>query len=132
MARKRQEGISSSKRYRLKMFRVFGLGVPEEYAKDVAEALKEARDKGIGTYRDAWISVSNEVLRGKVPSAMWGLYKAFTNEYISKVCRRKEMTESELRNKWVENGLDDTVLNDIIEKVKPLVKEVPTSAQKVA
>jgi hypothetical protein len=118
MARKRQEGISTDARFKLKMFRVFSAGVPEDLAKEAADAVAEARAKGVGIYRVAREEARAVLMRREVPSALWGLYFAFTNELVNKVRRRKEATRDQIIAKWVANGADSSVLNEIADKVR--------------
>jgi hypothetical protein len=122
MARKRQEGISTGARFRLKMFRVFSAGVPEELAKDAANAVAEARAKGVGIYKVAREEAKAVLMRKEVPSALWGIYYAFTNELVNKVQRRKESTRDQIISKWIANGADSSVLNEIADEIGVDVK----------
>jgi hypothetical protein len=122
MARKKQEGITSGARFRLKMYRVFGLGVPEQLALETANAVAEARAKGIGIYKVAREEARAVLMRKEVPSALWGVYYAFTNELVNKVQRRKESTRDQIIAKWVANGADSSVLNEIADEIGVDVK----------
>lgn len=132
MARKRQEGITTYPRYKLKMYRVFKIdGVPEALATEVATALTHARALGYGVFKTAWFEAKAILMRLGVPSAMWGLYKAFTNELINKVQRKKEATVEDIIAKWERNGLDPTVLREVANAVVQVVTvEVTKSAEK--
>jgi len=135
MGRKRQEGITTNPRYKGKAYAV-GYGIMagnSEYAKDYAEALTTARAAGVGIFRNAYQEIKPVLSRENVPSALWGLYKAFANEIIAKVQRRGIATTDEIQAKWVKLGLDEGVLRAVIEVLVEVVeKEVPTPAQKAA
>lgn len=134
MTRKRQEGITTYPRYKLKMYRVFKVdGVPEDLAKEVATALTQARAVGYGVFKTAWQEAKAILMRLGVPSALWGLYKAFTNELINKAQRRKIMTVEEVIDKWVKYGLDPAVLREVANAVIQVVTVTETkSAEKGA
>jgi len=135
MTRKRQEGITTNPRYKLKAYAVgFGIGAGnQKYAEDYAESLASARASGVGVYKSAYQDIKPVLAREGVPSALWGLYKAFANELISKVQRRGIATVDEIVGKWVKLGLDETVLRAVVESVVEIVeKEVPVPAAKGA
>ena len=134
MPRKRQEGITTLPRYKGKMYAVaFGIFAGnEELAKEYAEALSHARSQGFGVYRVAWQETKPILMKHEVPSALWGLYKAFVNELINKVQRRKIATVEEIIDKWVGNGLDEAVLRDVAEAVVQVFEKAPSPAEKVA
>jgi len=135
LGRKRQEGITTNPRYKMKAYAV-GVGISsgnEEMAKEYAEALTQARASGVGVFRNAYMEIKPVLMRSEVPSALWGLYKAFINEIIAKVQRRKIASVDEVVEKWVKLGLDDGVLRECINAVgEVMVGEVPTPAQKSA
>jgi len=126
MVRKRQEGTTSDSRFKLKMYRVFSAGVPEQLALSAAEDVARARAKGIGIYKIARDGARSVLTRREVPSAQWGFYFAFTNELVNKVQRRKELTREQLLGKWIANGGDPSVLNDIADEVGVDVKTTET------
>jgi hypothetical protein len=135
MARKRQEGVTTYPRYKLKAYAV-GYGISagnEKYATEYAEALAQSRATGIGIYKDAYVSIKTVLGEEKVPSAMWGLYKAYVNEVISKVKRRKIADIVDIIDKWEKLGLDRPVLEKCAEAVGIEVpREAPVPAQKGA
>jgi len=133
MGRKRQEGITTNPRYRLKAYAVgFGIGAGnEEMAKEYADALTSARASGVGVFRNAYAEIKPVLMRSNVPSALWGLYKAFINEILAKVQRRKISTIDEVVDKWVKLGLDSGVLRDCVSAVgEVMVTEAPVPATK--
>lgn len=135
MGRKRQEGITTNPRFKLKAYAVgFGIGAGnKEYAEEYAEALTMARSAGVGVYRNAYQEIKPVLARENVPSALWGLYKAFANELIAKVQRRGIATIDEIVDKWIKMGLDDGVLRAVVGTlVEVIEKEVPVPAQKTA
>ena len=135
MARKRQEGVTTLPRYKGKMYAV-GYGIfagNEELAREYAEALSHARSQGFGIYRVAYQEIKPILMRNGVPSTLWGLYKAFVNELINKVQRKKIATVEDIIDKWVKGGLDEGVLRDCAEAVVQIVEaEASTPAEKVA
>ena len=135
MARKRQEGVTTNIRYKLKAYAVgYGIGAGNpELAKEYAEVLTTARASGYGVFKTAYQEIKPVLMREGVPSALWGLYKAFINEIINKVQRRKIATVDEIVNKWVNLGLDEGVLRACIDAVGEVISvEAPTPSQKGA
>ena len=126
MARKRREGISTGIRYRIKMLRTMGVPIPVEWAEEYAIALSQARASGYGPYKLAWEEVKPVLMRMEVPSALHGLYKAYTNEVVNKVQQRKIADLEELIEKWVNLGLEPAVLQVVGETVvRVLQKQTP-------
>ena len=134
MGRKRQEGVTTYPRYKTKMYRVIQDGaIPEEYAKEFAEAVTNARASGFGSYKIAWEEVKPVLMREEVPSALHGLYKAFTNEVIAKVQQRKIATLDDIIDKWTKQGLDPRILRLVGETVVQVITvETPKPAKKGA
>jgi hypothetical protein len=133
LARKRQEGITTNPRFKMKMYAVgFGIGAGNhEYAKEYAESLTQARASGVGIYRNAYQEIKPVLARERVPSALWGLYKAFANELISKVQRRGIATIDQIVDKWTVLGLDSGVLRAVVNVlVEVVTPEAPVPAQK--
>ena len=134
MARKRKEGITSNIRYKMKAYAV-GLGIAhgnEELAMDYADKLTIARAAGIGPYKMAYAEIKPVLMRNDVPSAFFGLYKAFINEIIAKVQVRKIASSDEIIDKWTRLGLDAGILGECVEAVgEVIVTEVPTPPPKI-
>jgi len=133
MARKKQEGVTTSPRYKGKMYAVaYGIFAGnEELAKEYAEALTYARTQGFGEYHSAWLDAKDILARMGVPSALWGLYKAFVNELIHKVKKKQELTKDQVIQKWIDKGLDPDVLSEVADVViGEKTREVPKSAEK--
>jgi hypothetical protein len=135
MGRKRQEGITTNPRYKLKAYAV-GMGIGHgnpELSKEYADALTQARAAGVGLYKNAYQEIKPVLMRANVPSALYGLYKAFINEILAKVQRRKIASVDEIVDKWVKLGLDAGVLRDCVGAVgEVLVTEAPVPATKSA
>lgn len=133
MPRKRREGITTPVRYMGKMYAV-GYGIfhgNEELAKLYATLLMVARNEGYGIYRTAWNECRTVLIQRDVPSALWGLYKAFTNELVHKALIKKVATVDDIIRKWTEFGLDTAVLQDIANAIiQRVVKPTPTPAEK--
>lgn len=135
MGRKKQEGITTYPRYKLKAYAVaYGIGAGNaKFAEEYAEALSQARSAGIGVFRNAYAEIKPVLMREGVPSALWGLYKAFINEILAKVQRRKIATVDDIIEKWSGLGLDAGVLRTCVEAVGEVVTvEAPVPAQKTA
>jgi hypothetical protein len=102
-------------------------------AEEYAEALTTARASGIGLYKNAYQEIKPVLMDNKVPSALWGLYKAFINEVIAKVQRRKIAELDEILTKWDKLGLDSGVLRSCAEAIGvEAYAESPVPAQKTA
>jgi hypothetical protein len=72
-------------------------------------------------------------MRNEVPSAMWGLYKAFINELIHKVQRKRIATTDEVIAKWERMGLSGDILRQCAEAIVEVVaEETPKPASKGA
>lgn len=135
MGRKKQEGITTNPRYKMKAYAV-GMGIAHnnvEMAKEYAEALTVARASGVGVFKNAYQEIKPVLMRESVPSALWGLYKAFINEIIAKVQRRKIATGDDIISKWENLGLDGSVLRLCVESIGEVIStEAPTPAAKGA
>jgi len=135
LGRKRQEGITTNPRYKLKAYAV-GMGIGANntrYAEEYAEALTSARSAGVGVFRNAYQEIKPVLARLEVPSALWGLFKAFANELIAKVQRRGIATIDDIVAKWSNMGLDETALREVVNALVEIVeKAAPVPAQKTA
>ena len=132
---RKQESVTTPIRYKIKMYKVaLGLtGGNERLAEDYADALSHARNQGIGVYRTAFKEIKPLLMKLDVPSALHGLYKAFVNEIIHKVQRRRIATVDEIVDKWTKLGLDPAVLREVAGSVVEIItEETPTTAEKVA
>jgi len=111
-----------------------GIGISHgnvEMAKEYAEALTTARAAGVGIYKNAYQDIKPVLAQNHVPSAFWGLYKAFANELISKVQRRGINTTDEIIAKWQKMGLDGGVLQAVVNVIVEVrEREAPTPAAK--
>ena len=116
MARKRRLGLTSVIRCKLKMFRVFAAGVPEELALECAEALASAWELGFGEYHNMHKLVQEQFLQPRhIPAALRGLYLAFCNEFWARVRTRGIETVGFIIEKWTRLGLDPDVLRDLVD-----------------
>jgi len=131
---RKQEGITTPIRYKIKAYAVaMGItGGNERLAEEYADALAQSRALGIGVYRVAYKEIKPLLMKLEVPSALHGLYKAFINELISKVQRRRIATIDEIVDKWSKMGLDPAVLREVAGAlVEIITEEVPTTPEKV-
>jgi len=135
MGKKKREGITTNPRFKMKAYAV-GMGITggnQQLAMEYAEALTISRAMGIGVFRSAYAEIKPVLMRTNVPSALWGLYKAFINEIVSKVQQRKIATSDEIIDKWTTLGLDASVLAECVESVGEVIRtEAPTPAEKLA
>lgn len=135
MAKKKVEGVTTYPRFRGKAYAV-GFGIfagNSELAMEYANALTQARAAGYGIFKVAYDEIKPILMRNEVPSALWGLYKAFVNELIHKVQRKRIATTDEVIGKWERMGLNPDILRQCSEAVVEVVTEqTPTPASKGA
>ena len=135
MAKKKVEGVSTYPRFKGKAYAV-GFGIfagNSDLAMDYANALTQARAAGYGVFKNAYDEIKPVLMRNEVPSALWGLYKAFINELIHKVQRKRIASTDEVVTKWERMGLNADILRQCAEAVVEVVAEqAPTPASKGA
>lgn len=135
MARKSREGVTTYPRYRGKAYAV-GMGIfhgNERLSMDYADALSSARASGFGVFKEGYRVIIPVLMKEEVPSALWGLYRAYMCELISKCQQRRIASVDEIKDKWVDLGLDSSILDGCAEAVVQIVtKEVPVPAPKGA
>jgi hypothetical protein len=69
---------------------------------------------GFGVLHKAWLAVVDRVLApNNVPKLMYAMYKAFTNQYISKVQIKGTETADSVKTKYVRLGADAGTLDSI-------------------
>jgi hypothetical protein len=127
MGRKKQEGVTTYPRFRGKAYSV-GMGIfhgNPELSMDYANAMTQARASGYGIYKNAFAEIKPVLMRNEVPSALWGLYKAFVNELIAKVQRRKIASIEDVISKWERQGLSGDILRQCSDAVVEIVAEQP-------
>lgn len=117
MARKKRFGITSVDRYRIKAYRVHYMpGIPEDIVRMVASNQTAAWMGGFGIYSRAWNEKVKGILkRHNIPSLMWGPYRAFINEFISKVVEKGTQDPEAVIRKYADMGLNELVLREIVE-----------------
>ena len=135
MAKKKIEGVTTYPRFKGKAYAV-GVGIfsgNATLAMDYANALTQARAAGYGVFKNAYDEIKPVLMRNDVPSALWGLYKAFINELIHKVQRKRIASTDEVVTKWERMGLNADILRQCAEAVVEVVTEQsPTPASKGA
>jgi hypothetical protein len=135
MAKKKTEGVTTYPRFKGKAYAV-GVGIfsgNATLAMDYANALTQARAAGYGVFKNAYDEIKPVLMRNDVPSALWGLYKAFINELIHKVQRKRIASTDEVVTKWERMGLNADILRQCAEAVVEVVTEqAPTPASKGA
>jgi len=135
MAKKKIEGVTTYPRFKGKAYAV-GVGIfsgNATLAMDYANALTQARAAGYGVFKNAYDEIKPVLMRNDVPSALWGLYKAFINELIHKVQRKRIASTDEIVTKWERMGLNAAILRQCAEAVVEVVTEqAPTPASKGA
>jgi hypothetical protein len=135
MVKKKTEGVTTYPRFKGKAYAV-GVGIfsgNATLAMDYANALTQARAAGYGVFKNAYDEIKPVLMRNDVPSALWGLYKAFINELIHKVQRKRIASTDEVITKWERMGLNADILRQCAEAVVEVVTEqAPTPASKGA
>ena len=135
MPKKKVEGVTTYPRFKGKAYAV-GVGIfagNTTLAMEYAEAVTRARASGYGIYKNAYDEIKPVLMRNEVPSALWGLYKAFINELIHKVQRKRIATTDEVVGKWERMGLNGDILRQCAEAVVEVVaEETPKPASKGA
>ncbi len=124
--------ITTPLRYTYKMVRLHG-GVPSpEMINELARMQYAAWEAGYGEYKEAYARIKSVLEDNNIPSGLWGLYKAFVNEYLNKVKQRRVLTEEELMNIWERKArLERHVMEAIIAKLKgeePVEQTSPRSS----
>ena len=135
MAKKKTEGVTTYPRFKGKAYAV-GIGIfsgNSTLAMEYAEALTRARASGYGIYKNAYDEIKPVLMRNEIPSALWGLYKAFINELIHKVQRKRIASTDDIIAKWERQGLNGDILRQCAEAVVEVVaEEAPKPASKGA
>jgi len=107
------------------MYKLGGDLPPElrlKMAQELTEIQKLNYQMAYGVFNRVWREIVVPTLtEKKVPSAKWGPYKAFTNELLKRALglgrQRQSMTIDEVKNKWVNNGLEKDVVDTIVSKI---------------
>ena len=117
MAKKRRYGVTSTDRYLLKAYRVHYIpGIPEDIVRMVAHNQTASWSAGFGMYSRVWREKVVPILAEMgVPTPFWAPYRAFTNEYLSKVVEKGTATPEQIIEKWSANGCRRDVLMRIVE-----------------
>jgi len=105
----------------------FGGQLPEELRAEMIESTTNSQlmnyEMAYGVFNRVWREIVVPVLVEKnVYSAMWGPYKAFTNELLKKVFglgrQRPTMNAEQVITKWTNLGLNKDVLDAIVNRVR--------------
>lgn len=106
IARKRKWRETSAIRYRAKMYRYLGHGLPEHLAMELTDAVFSAHSAGFEMYKQIREKVTSDPRWGQIPAVLRGLYLAFVNELVHKVFVRGIAKPEEIINKWERIGLE--------------------------
>jgi len=119
MARKRRFGPTSIDRYQLKAYRVHYMpGVPEDLVRTVAMNQTASFTSGFGMYTTVWRERVVPILeKHNVPKMDYAKYRAFMNEFLSKVATKGTASPEELVEKWAGQGCDRGILAEIVEAI---------------
>jgi len=119
MGRKRKFGPTSIDRYHLKCFRVHYMpGIPEDIVRSVASNQTAAFTAGFGQYHTVWVEVVKPILdEAGVPQMDYAKYRAFMNEYLSKVTVKGTARAEDIISKWEGQGCRTDILNRIVEEL---------------
>jgi hypothetical protein len=129
MTKRKRSKLTSSTRYKLKAFRVHAAGVPEELAKEAADAQTIAWRIGSSPYMNLRDKMMETDAFRKIPVALRGLYLAYCNEVMSRAITRKIEDTNNIIKKWVKLGLDENILRDL---AKELGAKLTTETSKTA
>jgi hypothetical protein len=131
MPKKKRFGVTSTTRYKIKVFRVFSAGVPEELAMEHTSSQADAWNTGFGEYKKLHDKIMESDTFKNIPAGLRGLYLAYCNEVNARVMTRKIERLETVIEKWVRLGLDRGILEDLAEEMgaRP-VTETPKPASK--
>jgi len=117
MPKKRTFGPTSIDRYQLKAFRVHYMpGIPEDLVRAVSMNQTASFTAGFGPYNKLWTSRVVPILKKhNVPRMDYAKYRAFFNEFLSKVAIKGTASAEELMEKWAGQGCEIPVMQDIID-----------------
>jgi hypothetical protein len=105
----------------------FGGQLPDELRVEMIEATTNSQlmnyQMAYGVFNRVWREIVVPILvEKKVSSAMWGPYKAFTNELLKRALglgrQRPTMTVDEVKTKWQNLGLSKDVLDSITTAIQ--------------
>jgi len=124
MARRRRLNPTSAPRYTLKAYRVHYMpGLPESLVMNVAMSQSTAWMGRFGQFNTVWEEkVKPLLVQENVPQALHGLYRGFTNEFLSKVVIKGSARREEIVDKWTGLGLRRDILDriaDVLLELKP-------------
>jgi hypothetical protein len=127
MARKKRVGLTTYARYTYKAIRLHGGKPSDQLIEQLGHTQASAWQAGFANYQDAYSLILPILQDHKVPSALYGIYRAFAFEVENKVRQKKVVTSDELIQQWIrKGGLDPAVMRDIIEALHPTI-EAPTT-----
>ena len=115
----RRFGLTSPERYMVKAYKVhYYPGAPEDIVKSLVYNQTANWLRGFGGFNVTWIQKVVPILtHHNVPKPAWGMYRAFTNEFMAKVVRKGVTDAETIIRKWVGLGLRPEVLRDIVEGI---------------
>ena len=132
MPLKRQRGLTTNIRYRLKMYAVaIGKAVGnEQLAMEYAIALSEARSAGAQSFNVARNIVEAVCSQEGIPRGYWGIYYSFAMVYTARVLRDETWTHDEAINHFARLGANPTVSNRIAEALTRAITAPEVSSPK--
>jgi len=117
MARKRVVRATTSARYMLKMYRLFGVQAPPEIVQTVVSGMNAERERGFGPYHQAWRAIQNEEWFAALPRGMRGMVKAALN-YGLKALEKKMPDDAILAHFTNVIGLPADLARNVLDFVK--------------
>jgi len=102
----------------LRAARAAATGVPVEVALTAVDRQKARWRERFGRFTEVWhLAVVPILEANNVPKLMYALYKAFTNQYISKVLIKGTETPELVKTKFTNLGADAGILDEITAKI---------------
>lgn len=128
MPSKRKFSITSTARYNLKAYRVHKIdGVPPELAMSIANAQTSYWTLRFGMFHTMWVNRVEPLLAfNGVPRELWGLYRAFLNQLLSKAMGTGKQEIELVIARW-RNILDENIMLQIVEAITE-GRQVPRQA----
>jgi len=108
---------TTSARYMLKMYRLFGAQAPPEVVQTVVSGMNAERERGFGPYHQAWRALQNEEWFANLPRGARGMVKAGLN-YALKALEKKLPDAAIYSHLVAVIGLDEDTATRILDFVK--------------
>ena len=115
MAKNRHLSYTSTPRYRLKMYRLFGGQEYSQLALEVSDMAQAKWNEEYGRFHNAYLRMKDYILRNhpNVPVAQLGLYRSFLFKAMKEIPNGAD--PEDLINEFQKKaGLDTTIMREIL------------------